>query len=302
MTLIFMIFSVLTSGSVFAAGDGGYAGSFLRLGAGARPLGMGGAFTAISDDATALFWNPAGLAQVERKQVTIAYSQMFEGRKQGLLGLACPSPLGTVGLGWMSYGVGGISKRGPDGQAQGEFSDLENTLSLAWAKGTKLGSLGLMAGGNLKFLYQKLDESKATGWGADIGAIARLKLPGLLKRLALGIAVQNLGANLKWDTESKHTDRLPTNARVGTALSLSRMTLAVDIERDNHQNSAYHWGAEYWIAKAIALRTGLDNGDVTAGVSFRLPSGLLGTQLDYGFSADSVSTRGIHRVSVLMGL
>ena len=118
MTLIFMILSVLTSGSVFAVGDGGYAGSFLRLGAGARPLGMGGAFTAISDDATASFWNPAGLAQLQKRQIAAAYSQMFEGRRQGLLGLACPSPLGTVGLGWMSYGVGGISKRGPDGQLQ----------------------------------------------------------------------------------------------------------------------------------------------------------------------------------------
>lgn len=52
-----------------------YAGEFLRVGAGARALGMGGAFLAVADDATAGFWNPAGLTYLEHKSVQYMHSE-----------------------------------------------------------------------------------------------------------------------------------------------------------------------------------------------------------------------------------
>ena len=47
-----------------------YVGDFLTLGVGARPLSMGGSFTAIADDSTATYWNPAGLAQLTHAEMT----------------------------------------------------------------------------------------------------------------------------------------------------------------------------------------------------------------------------------------
>src|SRR5438552_4125808 len=61
---------------VFAQ-SGGQTASFLNYGAGARALGMGGAFYAVADDATAAYWNPAGLPQVQRKELTMMNATLF---------------------------------------------------------------------------------------------------------------------------------------------------------------------------------------------------------------------------------
>ena len=301
--LIVVIFSILTSGSIFAAGDGGYAGSFLQLGVGARPLGMGSAFTAISDDATGLFWNPAGLAQTGKKQIAAAYSEMFEGRRQTFFGLVVPSSAGSFGVGWLSYGISGISRRDVSGQSQGEFSSSENAFGLAYAKGLEGGIFDLMIGGGAKLLYHKLADNKATGYGGDLGLLAKIQLPGLVKKLAVGMALQNIGANLKWDTESEHEEEIPLDVRVGAALSVFALPLdlAFDVEKSAKQDPTYHLGAEYWLAALGGLRVGWDDGDIAAGASFRLSSLGPEMQFDYGFSTDPVSPKGIHRVCVSAG-
>ena len=64
----------------FAAGEAGatkYAGSFMETGGGARALGMGGAFTAVADDPSAAFWNPAGLASLENRELLLMHSERF---------------------------------------------------------------------------------------------------------------------------------------------------------------------------------------------------------------------------------
>jgi len=61
----------------FAAGEGsGQAGAYLRMGVGARALGMGGAFVAVSDDATAAYWNPAGLAKLKKNQASFMHARL----------------------------------------------------------------------------------------------------------------------------------------------------------------------------------------------------------------------------------
>ena len=55
---------------ILAQGDGGQAGAFLRYGIGARAMGMGGAFVAVSDDASGLYWNPAGLVGAQRLEIS----------------------------------------------------------------------------------------------------------------------------------------------------------------------------------------------------------------------------------------
>ena len=51
--------------------------SFLNIGVGARALGMGGAYTALADDANALYWNPAGLSKLEQREFTASHAEMF---------------------------------------------------------------------------------------------------------------------------------------------------------------------------------------------------------------------------------
>ena len=68
---------VLPPSGLRAGESGGQPGAFLQYGVGARALGMGGAFYAIADDATAAYWNPAGLAYLQRKEVTYMSAPMF---------------------------------------------------------------------------------------------------------------------------------------------------------------------------------------------------------------------------------
>ena len=56
-----------------------YTGEFLKLGVGARALGMGGAFAGLADDASAAYWNPAGLAYLKTNQFMPTHSEEFGG-------------------------------------------------------------------------------------------------------------------------------------------------------------------------------------------------------------------------------
>ena len=59
------------------------AASFLKIGVGARASAMGEAFSALTSDGTSLYWNPTGLTEIKRKEVSATYNSWFEEIKQG---------------------------------------------------------------------------------------------------------------------------------------------------------------------------------------------------------------------------
>ena len=84
----------------------------LNIGAGARSLGMGGAFTAIADDATSTVWNPAGLSVAEDLTFTLATERLDFDRKHNFM--AAVKKLGAksaLGFSVISFGVDGIEER-----------------------------------------------------------------------------------------------------------------------------------------------------------------------------------------------
>ena len=89
------ILVLMLSYSCYASGPGTTAANYLKIGVGARATAMGGAFTAIADDATALYWNPAGLSQIKGKQLSASYNSWFAGINQGYLSLVFPDSTGT---------------------------------------------------------------------------------------------------------------------------------------------------------------------------------------------------------------
>ena len=62
-----------------SSGASKYAGEFLNTGVGARPMGMGGAFTALCEDVHAVYWNPAGLVHSPGRQVLFMHAESFGG-------------------------------------------------------------------------------------------------------------------------------------------------------------------------------------------------------------------------------
>ena len=76
---LFILFTSLVSPltPLFAQATGGQPGEFMSYGAGARSLAMGAAFVGVADDASATYWNPAGLSQITRKAAALMKATLF---------------------------------------------------------------------------------------------------------------------------------------------------------------------------------------------------------------------------------
>lgn len=234
LEMVVMLFLFISPPGVQA---GKYAGEFLSEGVGARALAMGGAYVAVANDATANYWNPAGLSFLGGPEISITHVTMFDALASfDALALSVPVGRGFgVGLSWIRLGIDDIPKYNelqgtslerigqahPEwrstGQADGHFSDTEQAYIFSFGKrfdfdfylGGGLTPLVLplefSVGASGKFLSHKLDTRTGTGQGIDLGALLRINLAsqaeGASARfLSFGFGLQNLGTKLAWDT------------------------------------------------------------------------------------------------------
>ena len=88
LTVVFILIAliIITSGVKSYANVSSAAVLFLRIAAGARAAGMGEAFVAVTDDASSLFWNPAGLVQAPENQVFVAHTEYVADIRHEYLG------------------------------------------------------------------------------------------------------------------------------------------------------------------------------------------------------------------------
>ena len=160
--------ALLLSGPARAADDAGTTSPFSR-GAGGRASGMGGAFAAVAADATALMWNPGGLALVQKLGFEVGLSRLDEtGVAEQLAAVALPSwRWGVVGLTLRQVGVGGIEQRDAGNQPlPGELDAGERELALGYA--TRVAP-GFAIGGAFKIEQQSIGGVSGGGLGADLG-------------------------------------------------------------------------------------------------------------------------------------
>ena len=103
----FLLFALVICSCVSGADK--YAGEFLSLGAGARPLGMGGSFVAVADDATATYWNPAGLGGLDRTEITFMHAGIFGLDSYDFINYVQPlGGVGAFGVSWIRLGIDDI--------------------------------------------------------------------------------------------------------------------------------------------------------------------------------------------------
>lgn len=248
-----------TLSSSFASGaSGGEPGRFLSYGAGGRPLAMGGAFYAVADDATAAYWNPAGLAMVEKKELVAMYASLFAGTNMGFLAFAQPtSGKGTFGLTYTQLVSDGFEKiavtQDSAGnitgiQTLGTFSDIQRGIGFSWGRNI---SERIRLGTSLKHVTRQLDTSSDSHIAMDITTLMNGINPS--HRFALG--AHNVIAMKSGDTD----DELPLAIRVGNAYKLIRNKLGMGMDFDLSQRSGVSWrfGGEYWVINWIAFRFGL---------------------------------------------
>ncbi|MBI4375792.1 MAG: PorV/PorQ family protein [Elusimicrobia bacterium] len=239
--------------SLQAAGVGTTGASFLKVGVGARALGMAGATAAISDDANSIYWNPAGLGQLEKRSVSVSYNQLFQDESQGFIGFAGPvrgESKDVFGLGVNYLQVSDIEKRAGDTETpDSTFSNRNFAVALSYArKDAFIDKLSL--GGSVKLVHVKLDSFSEEAFAVDLGAVHKIN-----DELSAGLSVQNLGNKLG-------PDPLPLLMKYGVAYRLwDKLIVAADGDhwvRDKRNYGSL--GTEYWIVPQFAIRAGYQLG------------------------------------------
>ena len=210
-TLFFILFSEAAYPLFTTNGIATSVGAFLKLPAGARASGMGEAFTAVSDDSTAVYWNPAGLNLAEFCSVTLMHSIWFEGMTYDWVSAVFPTGLGKFGVGIQYMDYGSILETNVDGLDLGTFDPSD--LSLAVSYGAEIG--GVKFGLTAKYISLRI-KSYTNMLAGDLGLIAPVELGGMKGRL--GASIHNFGTD---SVIFNGRESLPTSGNVGGALWLS---------------------------------------------------------------------------------
>lgn len=285
------VFSALMVGmTLTAVAEDNHGIPFSRTGVGARAWGMGNAYVAISGDATMAFFNPAGLATIEKWGLAVMTSaDMAWDRKQNYASIAGSFDLGTVGFSWMSSGVGDVPIWGAtDETSSGSFDYGMNIFALSYANMTSKFRWGV----NFLIANHDINGISNTGVGGDIGFQWDFH-----KEATLGFVGQHFGLSVG-------EDNYPANYRLGIAIHpdiLDGFLMPVEIQKTQHRGDIiFRIGGEYAYTfenedYGSAIRAGVDDGGFTVGAGLRFRQFML----DYAYITEKTDFLGEnHKFSV----
>lgn len=258
---VFCLFAITSSAF---AGDGGRQSPF-SIGAGGRSSGLGGAYTALSANAGAIYFNPAGLGRLEYQEASFNHTLLIENSAYTYGSWVYPiSNRQGFGAGFMRIGTGdiqrtsGFVKNGTFG-----FSQSQLVLSYGYSPVDRFA-----LGGSLKLVYASLDGFSDHDAGLDLGA--RIEL---LDGLTLGFVARDLiGAELRLKDFSEEATQVYTTGLAYEGLSLGEnlsATASIDIEKVEGSDAKFHGGIEVAFDSTYALRAGYDRDNFSFGAGLR---------------------------------
>lgn len=257
--------------------------SFLEIGVGARAVGMGGAFVAVADDASALYWNPGGISRLQSKEILFVHTQWLADISFNYIGLVVPmGSLGTLGGSITSLSMEEMKVTTvfyPDGTGE-NFSASDFCMALTYGRSlTDRFSIGA----NFKYINQKIWHMSASNMAVDIGTLFTTQFNGL----KIGMSISNFGGKMQLDGKdaiiqhdidptksgnnekiSAHLDSdkfsLPLIFRVGLSMDvlktdMNRFTVATDALHPNDNTEHINVGGEYAFKNRVFLRAGYNS-------------------------------------------
>ncbi len=292
------------------------AASFLTVGQGARAAGMGSAFVAIADDASAMYWNVAGIARLENRNFMVDHTQWFAGLNYNYLaGTMSLGSFGTLGLSFIASDYGEMDVTSiiePEGTGE-TFAVSDVAFSVAWAINlTDNFSIGF----NPKVIYQGIWKMSGYAFGIDMGVLYDTPFEGI----TLGMSITNFGSKMGLDGQSAiilydpdeestgNNDRIPAQLetelwdlplwfRVGISYKaidtpMHKLRLAVDAAHPNNDYESVNVGGEYTFSDIFSIRGGykslfLENSEesFTVGAGFKQRFlGNVSVQFDYSYA------------------
>lgn len=279
------------------ASAGTTAADFLKMGSGARPAGLADAFTAVADETSGMYSNPAGLGFAHSPELQTMYSLWLSDLYYGYAGYSHPTLAGTWGLGFQ-YLSSPSTDRIVNGTASGMFEYYDAAANLSYA--FRMGETTAL-GFNARGIQSKIDTSQASTFTGDLGFMYRTVEEGF----SFGLSGQNLFGELAGD-------KLPLTYRAGMAFKASMPRHASDVlftleaGRSGDDPVYYAAGLEHWGAGTLGLRVGYKYftdetqreamgplGCWRAGLSLRIAS----MAMDYAYEPFS-ALGDAHRVSL----
>jgi hypothetical protein len=293
---------------------------FLKIGVGGRASAMGDAFVAVANDASALYWNPAGLAQFTDNQVIFSHNSWVVDINHDFLGAVYHlDDMNTFGLSFTSLSMQDMkvtTEFAPHGTGEYfSFGDIAIGISYA-RKMTEQFSFG----GTVRYIEETLDKLKMRGVMVDLGTYYWTGLGST----RFAVAVSNFGNQLAPDGEvvlvGKRTKSdwqafsPPTMFRIGIALEpyeteIHRLTTSIQLNHPNDNSENVSFGTEYTYKIAdfssFFVRGGykfnVDEQDFSFGAGVQLPISIARFTLDYAY-ANFSRLGSAHRFSIILGL
>ncbi|MDI6735352.1 MAG: PorV/PorQ family protein [bacterium] len=267
----------LTGGVGEAVKKGSSGAQVLKLSVGARAMAMGETFCGLADDTNAIYYNPAGLAQLNEKQLIVMHSDWLEGINYEFLGYAQPVDKNkTWGMSLGYLNSGDMEKLDTNGITEGNFEAKDMVFSLAY--GLNL-SKNTLLGASIKTISLKIDNEDANSFALDVGFLSKTPI----ENLSIGGALQNLGTKVKFINEG---DSLPLNLKLGAAYQTidNRCILLLDINKPVDNKLRLSLGTEYCLVPILAIRAGYNSGiDEGSGMTFGIGYKFHNLQLDYAY-------------------
>jgi long-subunit fatty acid transport protein len=308
------------------------AAPFLGISVGARATAMGGAFTAVANDATAAYWNPSGLARMERNEFQVSHAEWLVGTRLNWFGVGFKLDENNafgIQVNQLDYGEEQITTpANPNGTGE-YWNAMDLAVSLSYARNlTDRFSIG----GSFKYISQRVWNESASAFALDIGLLFHTQLEGL----RIGMNIANFGTEMKLEGKDllRAIDVDPTNAgnnpnipgnldtdnwqlplifTVGLGYDVIKstdwmVTLASDAVIPNNNNTYGNVGAEIMWNNLISLRGGYTaigkeaaEESYTAGIGLQYDFGGFFAKFDYSYSAFGVF-KNISRFSLAVGM
>jgi len=285
---------------------GTFDGQFLKIDVGARAAGMGGAFVAVADDATALYWNAAGIARIEANKSELSLNHAN-----------WPSDLSWDFVGAVFHvrhipGAFGIGARALSMQPMVETTAYQPDPEVGTGRTFDAGMMAagltyarsftdkFSAGITGNFIHEGLADLSQQSFSFDLGTLYDVGTLGM----KIGMAIQNMGSQIKFiDREA----RIPSVFRVGTSATLfqgadQKLIGSFEFSHPPDNSERMNVGGEYSFRRYLFLRGGYninyDSQGIAGGVGFHFPVSVAGkADFDYSYT-DMKDLGGAHRFSL----
>lgn len=280
---------------------GTVAAEFLQIGVGERAMGLGGAYVALADDITALYWNPAGITHIRTYGITLSKTNWITDLELDHVGMVYRVRQNAVvgfSLQWLGYPPLDVrTETYPDGTGE-TFDGYDMAAGLTYAMQV---TDRFRVGSTVKLIRQNIWHTSAQTAALDIGTQFATDLPG---QLVIGAVIRNFGGQMKMEGRDLrgfidpdpnslgNNDRVPVNLETegwplpmvfqfGVAARLldtrmHKLLMEIDALHPNANHESVNLGMEYSFQNRFDVRGGYNalflpdaESGLTAGIGMR---------------------------------